>query len=235
MLHQARDKGKSAFPVLHAENQLGVLGAKAEVVMRQPMLVEHAAQDLGNREILVDAAIDAPGQKPQPRCDFRPPEAISAEADSEPREMADMTVQWPALGRIVIAQPHRHRLAEQCPHLGIGCQGQHLDRVDKAARHCLRAVERGQHQNVLAEGVSIASRCPSWVGAAVSSASPEREFPTAIIILRLTVLRCCAPSTDRRWQQETCFVNASTAGASDASSAAVSYYSSLPRTLLRAV
>ena len=83
MLYQPRDKSECAFAVLHAEIQLGVLPVQVELVMGEPVLIENASENLRNSEVLVDPAVHAMGQEPEPRSHLRSPEVVAADVGGQ--------------------------------------------------------------------------------------------------------------------------------------------------------
>ena len=103
LLHQARDKVQRGFPVLHAELELGVVAARdRQLIIGEAEGLEDLFDDVGNVQVLEDAAIGAVSEIPEPRhdvCAVLPQFAASQRSGAELRR--------PCRGSGVSCRPRR--------------------------------------------------------------------------------------------------------------------------------
>ena len=94
-LEQPGDEGQGRLPVLDAVLAGRVGGGQAELVVAEPVAVEHRLDDVRHRLVLEDAAVDGLGQEPEPGHHLGPvlpPPAADDRAGGEP---ADQPVERP--------------------------------------------------------------------------------------------------------------------------------------------
>jgi hypothetical protein len=149
LLHQPADEVEVGFAVLHAVGPLAIGAGQLQLEVGESVIREHRLDDVGDGQLLEDAAVGGAGQEPQPRTngrDILPIPAVHA-ALSEPRHVAV------EVSGVVLGQPELDRdvLPENVVERNVVPGAEQIEVVLEEPAHLLARAHRMEQQDVLAE------------------------------------------------------------------------------------